>query len=75
MRNDCPPPRSLRFDPFLNSRKTIALRTDGVPSLKASVSTLWGPKALNDIVELNLDFEVETEKAVLRRLAAHDITT
>ena len=46
-----------------------------MPSLKASVSTLWGPKALDDIVELNLDFEVETEKTVLRRLAAHDVTT
>jgi len=73
---DCCPPRSLlRFDAFLNSRKSVALRTDGTPSLKASVSALWGPKALDDIVELNLDFEVETEKAVLRRLAAHDITT
>jgi len=36
---------------------------------------LWGPKALDDIVELDLDFEVETEKTVLRRLAAHDLTT
>ena len=58
-----------------NSRKTVSLRTDGTPSLKASVSALWGPKALDDIVELDLDFEVETEKAVLRRLTAHDLTT
>lgn len=41
--------------------------------MKASVSALWGPKALNDVVALDLDFEVETEKVVLRRLAAHDI--
>ena len=74
MRNGRPLPRLLRLDAFLNSRKTVSLRTDGTPSLKASVSALWGPKALNDIVELDLDFEVETEKAVLRRLAAHDIT-
>ena len=59
----------------MNSRKTVALRTDGTPSLKASVSALWGPKALDGIVELNLNFEVETEKAVLRRLAAHNVTT
>ena len=74
MRNGSPP-RSRRFDVFLDSRKSVSLRTDGTPSLKASVSTLWGPKALDDIVELELDFEVETEKAVLRRLAAHDLTT
>lgn len=73
MRKGSPSPHSLRLDAFLDSRKTVSLRTDGVPSLKASVSTLWGPKALDDIVVLNLDFEVETEKAVLRRLAAHDV--
>lgn len=55
------------------NRKVVALRTDGMPSLKASVSALWGPKGLDDIVTLDLNFEVETEKAVLRRLAAHDI--
>lgn len=42
--------------------------------MKASVSALWGPKALDDIVTLDLNFEVETEKGVLRHLAAHDIT-
>lgn len=59
----------------MNSRKSVSLRTDGSPSLKASVSALWGPKALDDIVGLNISFEVETEKAVLRRLAAHDVIT
>jgi DNA mismatch repair protein PMS2 len=75
VRNGYPPSRSLRLDAFLNSRKTVSLRTDGTPSLKASVSALWGPKAPDGTVELDLDFEVETEKAVLRRLAAHDVTT
>ena len=65
----------FRLDAFSNSRKTVSLRTDGTPSLKASVSALWGPKALDNIVGLDLGFEVETEKAVLRRLAAHDIAT
>lgn len=77
MRNGCPSPHSLKLKLGVsrNSRKTVSLRTDGTPSLKASVSALWGPKALDDIVELNLSFEVETEKAVLRRLAAHDVAT
>ena len=65
----------FRLDAFSISRKTVSLRTDGTPSLKASVSALWGPKALDNIVGLDLGFEVETEKAVLRRLAAHDIAT
>ncbi|KAH7925989.1 DNA mismatch repair protein MutL [Leucogyrophana mollusca] len=50
-------------------RKAIQLRTDGSTSTRASVTSLWGPKALENIVDLDLSFEVETEKAVLRRLA------
>lgn len=45
----------------------MQLRTDGTPSTRASVSALWGPKALEHLVELDLRFDVETEKAVLRR--------
>ncbi|KAI0920198.1 hypothetical protein AcV5_010002 [Taiwanofungus camphoratus] len=48
-------------------RKTVQLRTDGTPLMRASVSALWGPKALEHLVELDLRFGVETEKAVLRR--------
>lgn len=73
VRNRCTQPHWLRLKAFPNSRKNVALRTDGTPSLKASVSALWGPKALDDIVALDLNFEVETEKAVLQRLAVHDI--
>ncbi|ETW76828.1 hypothetical protein HETIRDRAFT_66078 [Heterobasidion irregulare TC 32-1] len=51
-------------------RKTVQMRTDGTPSLKAAVCALWGPKALEGVVELDIAFEVETEKAVLRRRGA-----
>jgi len=51
-----------------NGRKTPQVKTDGSPSIRASVSSLWGPKTLESIVPLNLCFEVETEKSVLRRL-------
>ncbi|EKM52502.1 uncharacterized protein PHACADRAFT_100748 [Phanerochaete carnosa HHB-10118-sp] len=50
-----------------HSRRSVQLRTDGCTSLSASISTLWGPKTLENLVELDLAFEVETEKSVLRR--------
>ncbi|KAI8992702.1 hypothetical protein BD414DRAFT_481942 [Trametes punicea] len=49
-------------------KKTVQLRTDGVPSTRASVSAIWGPKALETLVDLDLVFNVEVESAVLRRL-------
>ncbi|KAF8839227.1 DNA mismatch repair protein MutL [Paxillus ammoniavirescens] len=48
-------------------RKTIQFKTDGTPSMRASVLALWGSKALENIVDLDLSFVVETEKSVLRR--------
>lgn len=43
------------------------MRTDGTPSTRASISTLWGPKTLENLVDLDIIFNVETERAVLRR--------
>ena len=51
-------------------RKSVQMRTDGTASLRAAVGALWGPKALEGVVELELEFGVETEKAVLRRRGA-----
>lgn len=49
-------------------KKSVQLRTDGTPTIRASVSAIWGPKALDNLVELDLQFVVETEASVLRRL-------
>lgn len=49
-------------------RKTVQLKTDGSPSIKASVTALWGSKGLDNVVDLDLSFDVLTEKTVLRRL-------
>ncbi|KAG1880998.1 hypothetical protein F4604DRAFT_1749317 [Suillus subluteus] len=49
-------------------RKTIQLKTDGSPSIKASVTALWGSKGLGNVVDLDLSFDVLTEKTVLRHL-------
>ncbi|KAF9244456.1 DNA mismatch repair protein MutL [Melanogaster broomeanus] len=48
-------------------RKIIQFKTDGTPSVRASVLALWGSKAFENIVELDLSFDVETEKSVQRR--------
>jgi DNA mismatch repair protein PMS2 len=48
-------------------KKTTQLRTDGATSVRASVGALWGPKQLENLVNLNLSFKVVPEKVVLRR--------
>lgn len=48
-------------------KKTTQLRTDGATSVRSSVGALWGPKQLDNLVGLDLSFEVIPEKSVLRR--------
>lgn len=48
-------------------KKTTQLRTDGATSVRASVGALWGPKQLDNLVDIDLSFEVVPEKSVLRR--------
>ncbi|KAJ7800518.1 histidine kinase-like ATPase [Mycena olivaceomarginata] len=49
--------------------KSVQIRTPGTPSLRESVSALWGPKALDNIATLDLRFPVERDKMTLRRFA------
>ncbi|EMD32702.1 hypothetical protein CERSUDRAFT_161174 [Gelatoporia subvermispora B] len=53
-------------------RRTVQLRTDGQASTRASVSTLWGPRALENLVDLDVRFRVLPERAVLRRRGVLD---
>jgi hypothetical protein len=53
-------------------KKTTQLRTDGATSVRASVGALWGPKQLDNLVDLDLSFEVVPEKSVLRRRREED---
>lgn len=39
----------------------------GIPSPRASVTALWGPKALNNVVDIELKFEVEKVRNHLQR--------
>lgn len=47
------------------SARSVQLRTDGSSSLKASITHIWGPKALDNLVPLDLAFEIETERAAI----------
>lgn len=48
--------------------KSQVLTTQGTPSMRASVSTLWGPKALDNVVDLDLRLEVERERGNKRTM-------
>lgn len=54
--------------------KSQLIVTQGVPSIRRSVTALWGPKALDNIVDLKLDLEVERERGN-RRLTTHNAQT
>ncbi|KAH6901460.1 DNA mismatch repair protein [Coprinopsis sp. MPI-PUGE-AT-0042] len=56
-------------------QKSIQLQTQGKPSLKAAVLSLWGPKAADNLVDLDISFKVEAEKSVLKRLKAFNQPT
>ncbi|KAF7760691.1 hypothetical protein Agabi119p4_10100 [Agaricus bisporus var. burnettii] len=49
--------------------KSQVLTTQGTPSMRASVSTLWGPKALDNVVDLDLRLEVERERGNKRTIS------
>ncbi|KAJ7690397.1 hypothetical protein B0H17DRAFT_1011617 [Mycena rosella] len=48
-------------------QKSVQIRTPGTPSLRESVSALWGPKALDNVVDLDVSFSVERDKIALKR--------
>ncbi|KAL7412123.1 hypothetical protein BDY24DRAFT_109550 [Mrakia frigida] len=44
-------------------KKTVHIKTDGNPGLKASISSLWSPKELVNLVSVDLEVEVEMDKS------------
>ena len=49
------------------AKRATLLSTDGRGSLRASVSAVWGPKALDGILDINLTLDVEVDKLMARR--------
>lgn len=54
----------------MGRKKTVQLRVGGAPALRANASALWGPKALDPLVDLDLCFVVEPDRTALKRLQA-----
>ncbi|KAG6898188.1 hypothetical protein C0993_007040 [Termitomyces sp. T159_Od127] len=52
-------------------QKTVQLRTAGTSSSRAVVTELWGPKALENIVDLDLSFEVDRDRNSLKRTSSY----
>ena len=48
--------------------KSLQMQTPGKPSTKAAVTALWGSAALDNVVDLDVSFDVEVEKSVVKRL-------
>lgn len=48
----------------------MQLRTNAASSVRAAVTALWGNKALDNVVDLDLTFDVERDKHATKRLAA-----
>ncbi|PVG03723.1 DNA mismatch repair protein MutL [Serendipita vermifera] len=48
-------------------KKLVQIQTDGSSQLKSSVTALWGSKAMDNVVPLDLDLKVEPDSASLRR--------
>ncbi|KAG8999615.1 hypothetical protein FRB90_012030 [Tulasnella sp. 427] len=55
------------FNQIGAGKKTFVLQTDASRSLKSSVSSLWGPKQVENLVSLDLRCQVQTDKASLKR--------
>ncbi|KAH0579376.1 hypothetical protein H2248_003513 [Termitomyces sp. 'cryptogamus'] len=53
-------------------QKSVQLRTTGASSSRAVVTELWGPKALENIIDLDLTFEVGRDKISLKRTSGYD---
>ncbi|TEB25771.1 DNA mismatch repair protein MutL [Coprinellus micaceus] len=63
------PPVRLSVANFSDKgHKSLLLQTPGKSSAKAAVTALWGPAALDNVVDLDISFEVEVEKSVVKRL-------
>jgi DNA mismatch repair protein PMS2 len=50
-----------------NRKRNTLLSTDGRGSLRSSVTAVWTHKALEGVVDLDIELDVEVDKAMARR--------
>ena len=54
------------------SKRNTLLVTDGRGSLKSSVTSVWGPKALEGVQDVNLTLEVQIDRVMAKREGVSD---
>ncbi|KIM25641.1 hypothetical protein M408DRAFT_331017 [Serendipita vermifera MAFF 305830] len=50
-----------------SGKKSVQIQTDGSTLLKNSITALWGSKAMDSIIPLSLDINVEPDSAAVKR--------
>ncbi|KAF9484575.1 DNA mismatch repair protein MutL [Pholiota conissans] len=53
--------------------KSVQIQTLGSSSCRDSITALWGPKAFENIVDMDLSFDVEREKITIKRLQGQQL--
>ncbi|EIN06510.1 DNA mismatch repair protein MutL [Punctularia strigosozonata HHB-11173 SS5] len=51
-------------------KKSVQIQTTGAPSTRASISALWGPKALENLVDLDIQLDVTIDKVARKRISS-----
>jgi DNA mismatch repair protein PMS2 len=58
----------LRARRLANGRKrNTVIVTDGRGSLRSSVTAVWGPKALENVLDINLELDVGIDRLMAKR--------
>ncbi|KAJ8482194.1 hypothetical protein ONZ45_g15042 [Pleurotus djamor] len=63
-----PPVRLLASNLLDSGSKSVQLRTNGSSTPRVAAVALWGNKALDNVVDLDIAFDVEKDKHALKRL-------
>lgn len=50
-----------------NRKKSSQIQANGTQGLKNCITSLWGPKALDNVVPLSLSIDVDPDAASLRK--------
>ncbi|KZP01298.1 DNA mismatch repair protein MutL [Calocera viscosa TUFC12733] len=56
-------------------KKSVQIRTDGTPNLRNNIASLWGRKALDNLVDVDLQLDVEAESSMLKRAGLGSFST
>jgi hypothetical protein len=50
-----------------NRKRNTVIVTDGRGSLRSSITAVWGPKALENVLDINLELDVGIDRLMAKR--------